>query len=307
MKFLDPKIDLAFKKLFGSEDHKRVTISFLNTMLEYTDDQCIETIQFLNNEQLPVSVDKKENILDIFCTDRSGRKFIIEMQNAWMRAFGSRIVYYGAKTYTNQLGKGMPYDDLSPVTVVAITQQFEVFPNKLNHKSIHYLVDSKTYEHDLDDLTFVFIELPKFTKKEHELVTNEDKWLFLLKEIGFYNHIPGPLNQAEFGEACQLLNQITLSDSEQAAYERKLIDTRAREVNDYLAMNAAEYAERARLEGLEKGIEKGRMEAQREAAKKMLARGLDLETIAAVTLLAVDEISELKKLIFLPGHSTTLD
>ncbi|MBY0353769.1 Rpn family recombination-promoting nuclease/putative transposase [Candidatus Babeliales bacterium] len=290
MKFLDPKIDLAFKKLFGSEDHKRVTISFLNTMLEYTDDRRIETIQFLNNEQLPVSAEKKENILDIFCTDRSGRKFIIEMQNAWMRAFGSRIVYYGAKTYTNQLGKAMPYDDLNPVTVVAITKQFEVFPNKRNHKSIHYLVDSKTYEHDLDDLTFVFIELPKFNKKEHELVTNEDKWLFLLKEIGFYNHIPEPLKQAEFGEACQLLNQITLSDSEQSLYERKLIESHSRETNDYLAMNAEEYAKRAR----QQGIEKGSRERQLETARKMLSKGFDVETIADMTSLPVDEIKKLK-------------
>ncbi|MBX9831203.1 Rpn family recombination-promoting nuclease/putative transposase [Candidatus Babeliales bacterium] len=290
MKFLDPKIDLAFKKLFGSEDHKRVTISFLNTMLEYTDDRRIETIQFLNNEQLPVSAEKKENILDIFCTDRSGRKFIIEMQNAWMRAFGSRIVYYGAKTYTNQLGKAMPYDDLNPVTVVAITKQFEVFPKKPSHKSIHYLVDSKTYEHDLDDLTFVFIELPKFTKKEHELVTNEDKWLFLLKEIGFYNHIPEPLKQAEFGEACQLLNLITLSDSEQSLYERKLIESQSRETNDYLAMNAEEYAKKA----LQKGIEKGSRERQVETARKMLSKGFDVETIADVTSLPVDEIKKLK-------------
>lgn len=283
MKFLDPKIDLAFKKLFGSEDHKRVTISFLNTMLEYTGDRRIESIKFMNTEQLPTGLEKKENILDIFCTDKAGRKFIIEMQNAWMKAFGKRIVYYGAKAYTNQLSEAKPYDDLDPVTVVAITKKFKVFPKKPGYKSIQHLVDSKTYEHDLDDMTFAFIELPKFTKKEHELVTDEDKWLFLLKEISRYDHIPGPLNQAEFSEACQLLNKISLSDYEQALYDKKLLDSQAEEITADLAMNARN------------AMAKGREEKCIEIAKKMLARGVSLEIIADDTGLSIEEIKQLKQ------------
>ncbi|MBY0353793.1 Rpn family recombination-promoting nuclease/putative transposase [Candidatus Babeliales bacterium] len=287
MKFLDPKIDLAFKRLFGSEDHKGVTISFLNAMLEYTGDRCIETIQFLNNEQTPANLDKKENILDVFCTDKAGRKFIIEMQNAWMRSFSKRIVYYGAKTYASQLGRAMPYDDLDPVTVVAITKQFEVFPEKIGYKSIHHLTDAKTFEHDLDDLSFVFVELPKFVKAEHELVTHEDRWLFLLKKIGSYDHIPEPLKQGEFEEACQLLNHMTLSAYEQALYEKRLLDTQAAEINADLAMNAAEYAKKAEY--------KGRAEAQREIAKRLLDQGLDTEIVAKATALSLDEIDSLKK------------
>jgi predicted transposase/invertase (TIGR01784 family) len=282
MKFLDPKIDLAFKKLFGSEDHKRVTISFLNTMLEYTGDRRIESIQFMNNEQLPTGLEKKENILDIFCTDKAGRKFIIEMQNAWMRAFGKRIVYYGAKAYANQLSEAKPYVDLDPVTVVAITKKFKVFPNKPGYKSIQHLVDSKTFEHDLDDMTFAFIELIKFTKKEHELVTDEDKWLFLLKEISTYDHIPEPLNKAEFSEACQLLNKITLSDYEQALYDKKMLDSQAEEITADLAMNA------------KNALAKGREEKCFEIAKKMLARGVSLEIIAEDTGLSIEKIKQLK-------------
>lgn len=275
MQFMDPKIDLAFKKLFGSEDHKRVTISFLNVMLEYIGDRQIESIHFLNTEQLPMGIEKKENILDIFCVDKKNRKFIIEMQNAWMESFCKRIVYYGAKAYANQLSEAKPYVDLDPVTVVAITKKFIVFPHKLSYKSIQYLTDSKTGEHDFQDLTFAFIELPKFTKKEHELATDEDKWLFLLKEISNYDHIPEPLAQGEFKEACQLLNKISLSDYEQAVYEKNMLDAQAEEAN----------AKAYRKEGERKN--------SFEIARKMLAQGFDIKTIAGLTELSEAEINTL--------------
>lgn len=51
MQFLNPCNDVAFKKIFGSEEHKNVTISFLNSILEYTGKQQITDVQFLNNEQ----------------------------------------------------------------------------------------------------------------------------------------------------------------------------------------------------------------------------------------------------------------
>lgn len=78
MEFLDPKIDTAFKKLFGSEDKKQVTISFLNAILEYAGARRIETTQFLNNKQQAYAEDTKAS----FCTDLGGRRYIIEMQNA---------------------------------------------------------------------------------------------------------------------------------------------------------------------------------------------------------------------------------
>lgn len=286
VKFLDPKIDMAFKKLFGSEDHKQVTISFLNTMLEYTGDRRIESIDFMNNEQLPVYLDKKENILDIFCVDKGKRKFIVEMQNAWMASFEKRIVYYGTKVYANQLSTAKPYSDLDPVTVVAITKKFNVFPKKQNYKSIHTLVDNKTGEHDIDDITFAFIELPKFVKKEHELVTDEDKWLFLLKEIGSYDHVPEPLQKNEFQEACQLLNQLTLSEYEQRVYEKKMLDAQAQDTRDKRFQNA-ELNE-------QKAMEQGREQERIEIAKQLLDV-LDIETIAQKTGLSLQQVEQLKQ------------
>lgn len=298
MKFLDPRVDIAFKKLFGSEDHKNVTIAFINTILEYTGDKLIKKIQFMNNEQLPMGQEKKENILDILCTDQANRQYIIEMQNAWEPGFAKRIQWYGAKTYANQLQAAKPYHDLDPVVVIAITRNFNVFPHKKAHKSIHHIVDSKTGEHDLKDLTFGFVELLKFKKQEHELVTNEDKWLFLLKEIGTYDHIPAPLNHEEFQKACEVLNRMTWSDNAYVLYEKTMIKAQSEAETGRLLLQAKQKIQAAEEEGLQKGLEKGLQEGEKKIVKivqAMLEKGLDVESIASITGLSVDKIKEIQE------------
>ena len=41
MKFVDPKNDLAFKKIFGNENKKEILISFLNSVLDFTNEKTI--------------------------------------------------------------------------------------------------------------------------------------------------------------------------------------------------------------------------------------------------------------------------
>lgn len=317
MEFLDPKIDTAFKKLFGSEDRKNVTISFLNSILEYTGDRCIKSIQFLNIEQSGYTAEKKESFLDVLCKDQGGRQYIIEMQNALKPGFDKRMVWYGAKTYTSQLKAAAPYESLDPVVVIAICKKFILFPKKEHFKSIHSLIDKKTHENDLEDLTYVFIELLKFNKKENDLVTDEDKWLFLLKEIGSCDHIPEPLQQGEFKEACESLNRMSWSAGAYSLYEKKILDDKSAEELGRLAVMNKEDLAKARIEGLEAGraagleagLEAGReagleagLEAGREAgreaerlqiAKVMLEKNLDIETISLITGLSVEQIKNI--------------
>src|SRR5271166_1988010 len=98
MRFLNPCNDVAFKKIFGSEEHKSITISFLNSILEYTGEHTIKNVQFLNTEQKRVIKEKKDNSLDILCTDQIGNKYIIEIQVERVKEFDKHIVFYGAKT-----------------------------------------------------------------------------------------------------------------------------------------------------------------------------------------------------------------
>ncbi len=276
MIFLDPRNDVAFKKIFGSDEHKNITISFLNSILELTGERAIASVDFLNNEQLPQMIDKKDNILDVFCIDQAGNRYIVELQVAHVKEFGKRMVYYGARTYSMQLGKGKSYRYLMPVITLSVVN-FIMFPEKKHYKSIHYILDNKTHEHDLPELTFVFVELPKFIKKEQELRSAEDKWFYLIKEIKKHTEIPEPLESDEFGEACHALDRMSWSEQALNAYDDAFVRATDQESS------------------MEIKYEEGRNQRTIEFALTLLKRGVSIEIIAEDTGLSIDEIKRLKK------------
>jgi len=279
MKFLNPCNDVAFKKIFGSEEHKAVTISFLNSILEYTGKAAIVEIKFLNTEQKRIMQLKKDNILDILCTDQAGKQYLVEVQVESVKAFGKRIVFYGAKTYAMQLGAAQAYTKLEPIVAISVLD-FIMFPKKKDYKSIHLLLDKKTYEHDLKELSFAFIELPKFNKKENELETNEDKWIYFLKNINKQDHVPAPLQENEFGQACQAAERMTWSEEEFNAYEDAIVRATDIQGSNELAF--------------EKGEKKGENKKAIEIATTSLKAGLDVHTISKITGLSIEDVESLK-------------
>lgn len=179
-KYLDPKNDIAFKKIFGTEKNKDILIHFLNDILGFSQENQINEIQFLCPFQTPEIAAKKQSIVDVLCTDKKGVKYIIEMQVARSRGFEKRAQYYAAKVYGSQANVGDKYYNLKEIIFIAIAN-CEIFPNKSHYKSDHVILDRKTYEHDLKDFYFTFIELPKFHKSKEELSSIEDKWCYFFK------------------------------------------------------------------------------------------------------------------------------
>ena len=66
-RLLDPKADLVFKKIFGS--NKDLVKSFLNSVLPLIDDELIDTLEYLPSEQVPRTPLKKYSIVDVRCKD----------------------------------------------------------------------------------------------------------------------------------------------------------------------------------------------------------------------------------------------
>jgi predicted transposase/invertase (TIGR01784 family) len=163
-KYLDPKNDVAFRKIFGSEKNKDILIHFLNDMAMFKDKPLIKSIDFLKTIQDPEIAAKKTSIVDILCKDAKGRQYIVEMQVAPEEGFTQRAQYYAAKAYINQADVGHKYENLREVVFLAITQ-FKMFPHRKNFKSDHIILEKETHDHDLTHLAFSFLELPKFKKK----------------------------------------------------------------------------------------------------------------------------------------------
>ena len=174
-KFLDPKNDVAFRRIFGTEKNKDILIHFINDVLELKNGDRIKDVTFLPTIQIPEIAAKKQSIIDVLCKDENGVQLIIEMQVSPQEGFEKRAQYYAAKAYSRQLnkgsGEGARYIDLKAVIFIAIIDNI-IFKDKIFYKSDHIILDKESYAHDLQDFSFTFIELPKFKITDIDLLTN---------------------------------------------------------------------------------------------------------------------------------------
>ncbi|MBR4273014.1 MAG: Rpn family recombination-promoting nuclease/putative transposase, partial [Bacteroidales bacterium] len=117
-KYLNPKVDLTFKKVFG--EHPNLVKSLLNALLPLPEGMEIVKVEYLTPENVPENPTKKYSIVDVRCTDNKGRGFIVEMQSYWNREFFSRTIFNAASMYTKQLEKGNPFERLKEVYALAL-------------------------------------------------------------------------------------------------------------------------------------------------------------------------------------------
>jgi len=290
MTFVDPKNDLAFKKIFGNEKHKEILISFLNAILDFKNGKEIVNVKLANPYQVPKIPELKETILDIKATNKEGEKFIVEMQKKDLGDFTKRSLYYTSKAYVSQLDKGTDYSRLKKVYFIGILN-FTIFDNK-NYISRHLIINQETNSQDLKDFEFTFLELPKFHKKLEELETILDKWTYFLKYAPNLTMIPKEYDNIDvFQEAFEIATQTAWDKKELEVYEYMLL----KEFDEINALRTAERKgmEKGIKEGIEKGIEKGAKTKAIEIAKNLLDV-LDDETIALKTELSIDEIKKLR-------------
>ena len=293
-KFLDPKNDIAFRKIFGSEKHKDILIHFINDILELKNNSQIEDVEFLSPIQDPEIASKKQSIVDVLCRDKNGVQIIVEMQVAPTKGFEKRAQYYAAKAYSRQLNKGHEedgrYHNLKEVIFIAIADCI-IFEGKKEYKSDHIILDKNSYAHDLQDFYFTFIELPKFTKtKIEELSSVIEKWCFFFKYADKTNEADLEKligSDLVIQTAYDALNQFNWSEQELLSYEQEV-----KRVRDNIA--ALEYQiDQAEARGEARGEAKGIAKEKIEIAKAMLLDGDSIEKVAKITGLTINDIQKL--------------
>lgn len=290
-KYLDPKNDLAFKKIFGEEKHKNIPISFLNAALHLEGEDRILDLEFINTIQPPAVQSQKESVVDVLVKDQRGNRYIVEMQVSKTPGFEKRAQYYAAKTYSSHLGEGEKYSNLKEIVFLAITS-YIVFPNKPDYKSEHVILDKKTHEHDLKDFSFTFVELPKFNKKAEELKTIEDQWYYFFKHARESNQIiPALASNSEIVDAYDIVERFGWTEQEIRSYDNNmmaLMDARCR-----LEEAREEGIQAGREEGLQVGREEGAKEERKKVIQTLLAKSFPLATISEMTGYSEKEIASL--------------
>lgn len=298
MKYLNPKADLTFKRIFG--EHPDLVISFLNALLPLKSGEEIEEIEYLPAEIVPDNPLRKYSIVDVRCRDRKGRQFLVEMQMLWSPEFRERVLFNASKAYVRQLNAGDGYELLQPVYSLNLVN--EVFEPALDGYYHHYaMVHLEHTERVIDGLQLIFVELPKFIPHTYGEKRMHILWLRFLTEIDESTRVvPSELLESpEISKALTVLEESAFTDAELAGYEhfwdgisveKTLYNSGKREG---LAEGLAEGEAKGKAEGLAEGLVKGEAKTQRLIAANLKRQGIDTETIILSTGLSAEEIGRL--------------
>ncbi|MEI8395916.1 MAG: Rpn family recombination-promoting nuclease/putative transposase [Rhodospirillaceae bacterium] len=221
MRFLNPKTDFAFKKIFGSDASRDILISFLNAVLGFSGPGMIVDVTILDPYQVPRIKGWKDSYVDVRARDERGRTFIVEMQVLVAPGFEKRILFNACKAYVGQIASAAEYRNLVEVIAITITD-FVMYPDLSGIVGSFRLRAAENIEIVHQDMELVFVELPKFCKTEAELETALDRWLYFLKTAGTLDAVPKVLaSDPAVDHAMQIANKGALSAEELEDQERR--------------------------------------------------------------------------------------
>jgi len=283
-KYIDPLVDFAFKKIFGSEPNKDLLIAFLNEV--FRGRKHIVDLVYNKNEHHGDLKDEGAAIFDLLCTGTNGDQFIIEVQRGRQGNFKERALFYTSRLISDQAPKGKRSDwayNLTEVYLVALLEDFTLEINRAQ-EYLHdiCLCNRDTGEIFYDKLGYTYIELRKFVKADTELDSDLDRWLYVLKNISRMDRIPAYLRKPIFEKLFNIAEYSNLTKEEKIMYDSSLkYKWDNKNVLDY-AINEAREEERMKA-----------FEEKKAIAREMKKDGLPLAQISKFTRLSVEEIEQL--------------
>ena len=286
-RYVNPYTDFGFKKLFGEEANKDLLIDFLNQLLPAK--HLIKELTFRNSEKMGELALERKAIFDIYCQSVTGERFIVEMQQAKIKNFKDRALFYTTFPIKEQAPRGPWYFKLDAIYYIAILDfYYDVDEEKAKLRRDVELKDQDC-ELFFEKLKYIFLQMPAFKKTEAELKTHYDKWLYFLKNLEDFDEIPAILKEPIFEKAFEVAEIANFNKKELDAYERSLMTFR----DWYSIMTTA--IEEGEEKGMEKGMEKGKEKKNIEVILKSHEAGIDIETISRITGTSEEEINRIIK------------
>ena len=295
MEKISPRVDVAFKKIFGVEENKDLLISLINSIVG-KEDQVLD-ITLLNPYNPQNFRQDKLSILDIKAKGIDGKRFNIEIQISDEADYDKRALYYWAKLYTEQLKTAQDYSTLSKAIGIHILN-FTSIPQAQNYHNVFHITEKENGFAYFKDLELHTIELNKFTCDSSEELqdivaktrNSLDIWLTFLTRHDLLkaDNLPKELDNDKLKKALKVLDVLNFSEEERELYEDHLKWLRIE------ANTLKKTAEKAKEEGIAEGIEKGIEKRNIEVAINMIKQKLDNKLISSVTGLTLEEILKLK-------------
>jgi predicted transposase/invertase (TIGR01784 family) len=311
-RFLDPKNDLTFKRLFGTEKNKGILLAFLNDIFDGVHPK-IEDVSFQPLNKYPEIKTFTQGIVDLSCRDIEGNQLIIEMQCYGDSEFLQRACFYTSCVYIGQKTQGKKYDELKPVRFLAILER-SLFSDDADYLSHDKILNIRTHQCRLKQFSFSFFELSKINKNFEDSRTAIEKWAYFFKnateitdkELEAIANDRSPVKDAyyaleQYNYTKEELETYNYYDRNASAITTSLSDAKAEGKAEGLAEGRAEGLAEGKAEGLAEGLTKGLAEGEakgiaetkREMVVEMHHKGIDKNVIVEISHLALEEVEQI--------------
>ncbi len=299
-KRITPKMDIVFKKIFGSVGNEAI----LKDFLEYILDMKIKDLSLnQSTELLPDLFSGKNSRIDVRAELDDGTKVDIEMQTDKAGFSEERCLQYWSRLYTNDLEKGEQYHELKKTICIWIVDD-EVYNEFKEFESTWKMREEKLgIRNHFNKIEIHVIELKKFRKTDIIKPSKKEFWLWFLDYTNERMVEMACLNDDMINEARAQLEKIKsdpdlymeIVNRQMYDMDQKMIRSRMIEEGMKKGMEKGmkKGMKKGIEKGMEKGMEKGEKKKQLEIAKNMKEKDIDIATIAELTGLTEKEIEKL--------------
>lgn len=309
---IDPRVDIAFKRIFGSEGHAEVPKSFLNAIFKVAGLPAVRELSIQNPFRYAEFRGEKDIELDILYVDEAGRQVQLEMQVARHAGLEQRMLHNWGQLYLRQIDKGGSYHEHRPVVCLWVLER-PLWPDDDEWLHLMRIRCERSERLFHQDLCIITVELATWRRLilarcgdsiVHE--GPEQAWLYFLAEGHALSpeRLKAALAEPIFTEAVELMADfnaakrrrhyydmrrnysILMASYRETGYETGLQEGQQRGMLDGFEKGRAKGLE----QGIEQGIEQGAQRAKKEAVRKLLGEGVAPETVAKVFDISLDEL-----------------
>ncbi|NEW61322.1 Rpn family recombination-promoting nuclease/putative transposase [Sulfurovum sp. bin170] len=291
--------DWAMKKILRQKANFGILEGFLTELLKFD----VKIQEILESEANQETEDDKFNRVDLLTKNESGELILIEVQHSSQIDYFNRMLYGSSKLITEYIKKGDGYVEVKKVYSVNIVY-FElgqgrdyIYHGRTEFRGFHdneEILDPSQNQKNKFLIDRVYEIYPEYfvirVDKFNDIAKNSlDEWIYFLKN----EEIKDKFKAKGLDEAKETLNVMKLGDRARAVYERREQNRMYKASLLYTAKVEGE--EIGEKRGKKEGREEGKKEEKIEIAKTSLKQNIDIDTIALITGLSVEEIEKLKE------------
>ena len=290
-RFIDPRVDWAFKRIFGSEDTKECLITFLNGLFE--DELVIKDVTFAKTEKLGLRPGDRGVVFDVYCVTNEDKHVIVEMQKKEQEYFADRALYYTARAIVQQGVRGIWDYHLAPVYTVCFMDFVLDSPILKKFRTDLVLTDLQTHQRVSDRMRIVYLQLPLFDKHtEAECMDIFDCWIYIMKNMNMFEQMPFSEKYPVFRKLAEIGDLRKLSREELELYDEDIKNMR--DIYATRKFDEKRGMEKGMAKGRAEGKVEGKAEGKAEVARNLLAMGMSWSQIMQATGLTEDQLKQLQ-------------